>query len=309
MPLGAVSSTRQIRQRSNTLNSDSMDPAPLQSNMLPASPATQPPRRKPRVHPVTSRPHSRQRSRDIERGSPIYSNQISANGADRQSSWNWPDSAPANTGSGSGPLSGSPPLNSDPRFQSDFSAEPEAMTPPPFSQGLPSMTVTGPCGQLSAEETWSADHSTNAEHSSVYYSGNQSSPSSISSNSPGTRPRPLQRPSIRPLSSSGSAGSNSFMGRLNRMQISDAPPQEAEEDQFEGSGGSSFRTRKSSNATTDGEVSASELMDTLTELEPVTSASGNTAARTGISTPGERVKDAYFVRKRSLSSEGERFPE
>ncbi|KAK9900441.1 glycosyltransferase family 32 protein [Cystobasidium minutum MCA 4210] len=303
MPLGAVTSTRQIRQRSNTMNSDSMDPQPIQSSMLPASPGPQPPRRKPRIHPVSTRPHSRQRSRDIERGSPLYSSQFSPNGTERQSSWNWPEpSATANT-------CPEPRLMlNDPRYKTEFSAEPEALTPPPNHQSLPSMTVTGPCGRLSPQEMWSADHSTVPPQASSSYDGTPSSPSSIPSSLPGTRPRPPQRPSIRPLSSNGSGAGSSFSGRLSRMRIADAPPpQEAEEEDLEGSTTSSFRTRKSSNTTTDGDVSASELMDTLTELEPLANGSGSASARTGISTPGERVKEAYIVRKRSLSSEGERF--
>lgn len=305
MPLAAVSSRQQIRQRSNTLNSnENTSPQPIQSSMLPASPGTAPPRRKPRVHPIATRPHSRQRSRDIERGSPIYQAQMSPGGTERQTSWTWPDSATAATCPTPGLVTGS--SAGDARFQSSICAEPEAITPPPFNHNLPSMTFTEPSDDMpSGYSETTFTRPSYSRQSSSSKAEDSYSPSSMSSTSPGTRPRPLQRPSIRPLSSSnGSEAGRSFTGRMNRTRKVNASPQDVE-DEVEGVQSSSFRTRKSSNTTTDGDVSASEMMDMLTELEPVAS---NTAARTGISTPGERAKDSYFMRKRSLSSEGERFP-
>lgn len=309
MPLAAVSSTRQIRQRSNTVNSDSMDPEPIRSSMLPAIPSTQPPRRKPRAHPTTTRPHSRQRSRDIERGSPVYQSQVSPTGVEPQGSWIWPDSAKEVSGyTGQSRMSAGHP-------QSMYD-EPEALTPPVPAQDVPSMYVTEPSGQVSPEEMWAKSESPmkNQRNTSNSNTRKQARPatdntSSGSSNSIGSRPRSSSytRPSIRPISSqTGSASGSSFTGRFSRTRKA-TPPQQQDNPN---ANGSTPRARTSSNATTDGDVSASELMDVLGDLEPVANANASSSAsRTGVSTPGERAKEVHVMRKRSLSSEGERFPE
>lgn len=291
------------------------------NSMFPASPSGQPPRRKPRIHPITARPHSRQRSRDIERGSPIYQSPNGANVDDSQTPWIWPDSA---TGDDARFTAGSTPGDS----QFSIFAEPETLDSSVPTRDLPSMFVTGPCGKISPEDTWDKKdyNSTNKRpvNNRRQTDNSRSSTASGTSTSIFGRPRSssYQRPPLRSTSSQNSSiTGNSSNGRVTRNTNTRKASPTSQEIPSSLQDNSSSRTRTLSNATntTDGDVSASELLDTLGDLEPVVNASNSNnndtsspssaTTRTGISTPGERAKDAQLqaMRKRSLSSEGERF--
>lgn len=334
VPLTTLAPSQQIRQRSNTGNSDSMqyDPgSPVSTattSRLPASPDTPPPRRKPRVNPMANRPHSRQRSRDIERGSPIYRpSNAAAAPAEQETSWIWPDSATGDGEGSAGFPAGSSSPNNITQSQASVFSEPEGLTPPPAARDLPAMYVTGPSGQISADDLWDRTEYPGISKRPVNVrrqtDNSRSTPPSGTSTSIVGRPRSssYQRPPMKSTSSqNGSDTGNPFNGRSARNNTRRASPPSQDATTSLTQSEALSRNRTSSNATniTDGEVSASELLDTLGDLEPVSSAgssnlnnNGTSSAttRTGVTTPGERAKDAQMqaMRKRSLSSEGERF--
>jgi len=271
MPLATIAPNRQIRQRSNTFNSGDTDDTRRRVSSTPPTA-----RRGPKVHPVTGRPHSRQRSRDIERGPASPAVQAGLNSDNNQSPWLWPEAD----------------LQSQSRYQN------VGYSPPSLSQELPSLHVTEAADNSTLLEGWEPETRHERRTHDRRRRNSRSSSSSSGSDAASFTGQSPQGPLGRPTTSRNA----SFLGDSYR-------PRQASPSQYQDQDNIVTRPRTSSNGTTDGEVSASELLDMLTDLEPVTSASASVATRSGVSIPSERSKESQAMRKRSLSSEGERFRE
>lgn len=195
----------------------------------------------PQRHPLTSKPHGRQRSKDVERGSPIRSRSGSnqAKDANGSAGWYWSHS----------------PTDATPI------ASTTAVAPTFSRRGL------SPEGRLPDDSSTQQPETSIPQRSSQYkvprYSPLASSP-------PTTAPF---FSSTREYRTSPSSSDLSAPRYPRRPPIAQRPSE------------------------SDTDLSASELMDLLTELEPVVSAS----ARSAQQTTGE--EPSRLVRKRSFSND------
>ena len=237
-------------------------------------------------HPTTKKPHGRQRSRDVERASPIRarsSSNVTSSNISESRGYFWPESAASGTNHGNGTMA----------------ASSSSVYPNPYRETL------SPEALERDELPRRLRATVSSSERSHYFSGDGAG------NEAGAGLRPPAIIHTAPLSSSlessssfpfpdadNSAGASSRPARLGRTHsYASSVVSSASAGSLAAPDGD-WHSRKYSDA------SSSELLDLLTDLEPVVSAS---TAR-GATTPRELVRDAHsVVRKRSMSGEGERF--